>query len=47
MPKIVQRFFVVSQSCDNLSNDENADEKTPENAEACVVVIDKRKSVNI
>jgi hypothetical protein len=47
MPKIVQRFFVVSQSCDNLSNDENDDDKTPENAEACVVVIDKRKSVNI
>ena len=47
MPKIVQRFFIVSTQCET-PDDESSD--TPENGpsrEDCVTVIDKRKSVNI
>ena len=46
MPKTIQRFFTVSKQCE-LPDDET--EPTPDDPskENCVVVIDKRKSVNI
>lgn len=46
MPKTVQRFFTVSKQCE-MPDDET--EPTPDDPsrDNCVVVIDKRKSVNI
>lgn len=51
MPKIVQRFFIVAKQCENPENESSG---TPEDTlekdltrDACVTVIDKRKSVNI
>jgi len=48
MPKIVQRFFIVAKVCDSLEDDESPNTPLEDpSRDACVTVIDKRKSVNI
>ena len=51
MPKIIQKFFILAKVCETDDETSRTPENTPENNDPsrdnCVVVIDKRKSVNI
>jgi hypothetical protein len=47
MPKIVQRFFIVAKACENPEDESSNTPLEDPSRDACVTVIDKRKSVNI